>query len=137
MRRLLLVGALLGCFGFGGCEEPPPECLAQAVDTSCAPQYVPTFTNVYKNTLQPNCGYMDGSCHSASGRAGGLSFATEDEAYSGLMSAGRVKAGDPTCSEFVVRTTSPGKDYEMPPGDALVKEEQCALIQWVQAGAPR
>jgi hypothetical protein len=127
---MLLVGALAGCPA-----EQPPACLTPPVDTTCAPGYAPTFTNVYTNTLQQNCGYMDGSCHSASGRAGGLSFETQQTAYDQLMLGGRVKAFDPSCSEFVVRTSSPGEDYEMPPGAALSKEEQCALIQWVNMGA--
>ena len=130
MRRLLLVGVLAGCP-----SEPPPACLTPAVDTGCAPQYMPTFTNVYNNTLKPDCGYMDGSCHSASGRAGGLSFETQTVAYDQLMTASRVKAGNPSCSEFIVRTHSPGKDYQMPPGDALDDVEQCALVQWVEMGA--
>ncbi|HEX5061303.1 MAG TPA: c-type cytochrome domain-containing protein [Kofleriaceae bacterium] len=136
MRRLLFVGLLAGCLDGGGCStEPPPECLAVAPDTACLPQYPPTFTNVYKNTLQPNCGYMDGSCHSASGRAGGLSFQDQDTAYAGLLNGIRVKPMNPTCSEMIVRATSPGKDYQMPPGDALSEPEQCALVQWVQMGA--
>jgi hypothetical protein len=129
MRRLLLVGLLAGC------SEDPPACLTPAVDVTCSPGFVPTFPMVYENTLKPNCGYMDGSCHSASGRAGGLSFETQQVAYDQLMTAGRVKPFDPTCSEFVVRTHSPGKDYEMPPGEGLSKEEQCALALWVNMGA--
>ena len=101
------------------------------------PGYMPIFPKVYSNTLMPNCGYNDGSCHSASGRAGGLSFATEQDAFDGLMMLGRVKPGNPSCSEFIVRTNSPGKDYQMPPGDPLSTEEQCALVQWVQDGALR
>jgi len=129
MRRLLLVGALAGCP-----SEPPPECITPAVDTTCMPGYTPTFTNVYKYTLMPNCGYLDGSCHSASGRAGGLSFESQSVAYDQLTTLGLVKA-DPSCSEFIVRTNSPGKDYQMPPGDPLSTEERCALVQWVQMGA--
>jgi len=130
MRRLLLVVCVLAA----GCpSEPPPAC--KMIDTTCAPAYVPTFPNVYNNTIKGGCGTDDSSCHSASGRAGGLSMATMDEAYSGLLMAGRVKPGDPSCSEMIVRTDSPGKDYQMPPGDPITPEERCALIQWVQMGA--
>ena len=133
MRRLLLVGAL-ACLT--GCtSEPPPECLTPAVDTTCAPEYVPTFTNVYNNTLRDSCGSTNSSCHSASGRAGNLTFETQAIAYDQLTSKGYIKPGDPTCSEFIVRTSAPGKDYQMPPGDALSSQEACALIQWVQMGA--
>jgi hypothetical protein len=129
MRRLLLVVCLLAA----GCEEPPPAC--KMVDTSCSPGYVPTFPNVYNNTIKGSCGTDDSSCHSASGRAGGLSMATMDDAFANLHQLGLVKAGDASCSEMIVRTDSPGKDYQMPPGDPLSPEERCALIQWVQMGA--
>jgi hypothetical protein len=125
---LLVVCVLAGCP-----SEPPPPCIT--VDTSCAPGYVPTFTNVYTNTIKQSCGTDDSSCHSASGRAGGLSMETQDAAYTNLMSAGRVKPGDPACSKMIVRTDSPGKDYQMPPGDPLSPQERCALIQWVNMGA--
>ena len=62
-------------------------------------------------------------------------MATKDEAYANLLTLQRVKPGDAACSEFVVRVDSPGKDYQMPPGDPLTPEERCALIQWVQMGA--
>src|ERR1043165_3003220 len=130
MRRMLLVVGVLAA----GCEEPPPAC--KMIDTTCSPGYLPTFPNVYTYTIKGSCGTDDSSCHSASGRAGGLSMATMDEAYSGLLMGGpRVKPGDPSCSEMIVRTDSPGKDYQMPPGDPLTPEARCALIQWAQMGA--
>lgn len=125
------IGALAGC---PGSDEPPPMCIA--VDTACAPLYTPTFDNVYTNTLKPSCGANNSSCHSASGMKGGLSFADIDTAYAGLTN-GRVTAMDAACSEFVVRTSSPGSDYEMPPGAPLSASAQCALRQWVQNGAQR
>ena len=135
MRRLLLVGALAGC---PGCPaDPPPACLTPPVSAMCDPLYVPTFTNVYNNTLKFGCGSTMSSCHSASGRAGGLSFENQQTAYDQLVNQGRVKPGDPSCSEFIVRTDSPGTDYQMPPGDPLSAEERCALIQWVEMGAPQ
>ena len=47
----------------------------------------------------------------------------------------RVDPGNPGCSVMIVRTDSPGADYQMPPGTALSPQERCALIQWVQNGA--
>ena len=44
----------------------------------------------------------------------------------------RVSPGDAACSLMIVRTDSPGADYQMPPGDPLSEPERCALIQWVQ-----
>jgi hypothetical protein len=103
------------------------------------PGYVPTFDNVYSNTLRDTCGSTKSSCHSATGRAGGMSFENIDIAYTQLLDSaqGRVIPGDPACSEMIVRTNSPGKDYQMPPGDPLTAPAQCALVQWVQMGALR
>ncbi|HSR96534.1 MAG TPA: hypothetical protein VLM79_05645 [Kofleriaceae bacterium] len=132
MQRLWLSAALaaapLGCT-----SDPPPECID--VSTSCAPFYQPTFDNLYTMTLKATCGSADAACHSAVGRSGGMSFADEASAYAALT-AGRVKPGDPSCSKVVVRTSSLGASYQMPPGDPLREGERCALIQWVQAGAP-
>jgi hypothetical protein len=135
MRGLLFVVLLGGCP-----SEPPPACIT--VDTSCAPGYVPTFTNVYTNTLSRSCGSDNNSCHNAAGHMGGLSFEDQTTAYTKLLSDSgidpsrkRVVPGDPACSLFVVRTNSPGKDYQMPPTNALDPREQCALVQWVQMGA--
>ena len=132
MRRLSLVVYLLLSSGCPS-ADPPPACIT--VDTTCAPGYVPTFTNVYANTLQQSCGSTKSSCHSAIGRAGGMSFADQQTAYESLMMNDRVKSGDPGCSKIIVRTSSPGEDYQMPPGDPLDPPARCALIQWVQQGA--
>lgn len=122
--------ALAGCP-----SEPPPACTT--VDVTCAPLYEPTFANVYANTLVDGCGSDRASCHSDRGRAGGMSFADPDSAYAALLDNGHVKPGDPSCSEMIVRVVGVGKDYQMPPGDPLDEAEACALVQWVQAGAPR
>lgn len=127
--------------GLAGCPaEPPPECIA--VDLACAPGYPPTFANVYKNTLAVSCGATQSSCHSASGHMGGLVMTDAPTAYANLMapsqhnpSRNRVVPGDAACSSVVVRTGSPGKDYQMPPGDALSPQERCAVALWVAMGA--
>jgi hypothetical protein len=136
MRWLLCALALAAGCG----STPPPDCIT--VDTTCAPGYVPTFDNVYKNTLEPTCG-ASSSCHSASGHMGNLSFPDEQTAYSELLSPAhidpsrkRVVPGDPSCSLMIVRTDSPGESYQMPPGVPLSAPERCALIQWVKCGAP-
>jgi hypothetical protein len=125
---VLAIAALAGCTA-----DPPPSCIT--VDTSCATQYAPTFDNVYTMTLKKTCGSTLSSCHSAAGKQGGMSFETEQRAYDALL-AGRVMPGNPGCSKMIVRTDSPGADYQMPPGDPLMAGERCALIQWVAAGAP-
>jgi cytochrome c len=134
---LLVVGVSL----VAACPStPPPACIT--VDTTCAPGYVPTFDNVYTNTLKDGCGSTRSSCHSQTGHMGGLSMQDEATAYADLMAMSpkyqraRVTPGDPACSLMIVRTDSPGADYQMPPGDPLTEPERCALIQWVQMGAP-
>jgi hypothetical protein len=111
-------------------------------DPTCGSLYVPTFDNVYKNTLMPHCGSKDASCHSATGHQAGMSFADETTAYTDLLAnstidpkRARVVPGDPQCSLMIVRTDSPGADYQMPPGTPLPDTERCALIQWVANGA--
>jgi hypothetical protein len=118
-----------------GCpDDGPPECVT--VDTLCAPLYQPTFENVFNTTIRMTCGNQLGSCHSAQG-AGNMSLVDAPTAYASLLD-GRVTPGDPGCSELIVRTHAPGKGYLMPPGSGpgLSAPERCALVQWVQAGAP-
>ncbi|MEJ7603691.1 MAG: c-type cytochrome domain-containing protein [Kofleriaceae bacterium] len=129
MRRMSIALALAGCP-----SDPPPACIT--VDLACQPLYAPTFANVYEQTLKDGCGSQRSACHSASGQKGGMSFEDPDTAYAALI-AGRVVPGDAACSEMIVRTSSPGEDYQMPPGSPLSTAEQCALVQWVHAGAPR
>ncbi len=125
-----------------GCvKSSPPACIT--VDTTCKPAYSPTFDNVYSFTLTNSCGSQAVSCHSSAGHQAGLSFGDEATAYAGLLdnstidpSRKRVVPGDASCSLMIVRTDSPGADYQMPIGDALDAAERCSLIQWVEAGAP-
>jgi hypothetical protein len=129
MRRWCLVAAVLA----SGCpSEPPPACTT--IDLTCTPQYVPTFDNVYANTLQMDCGSARSGCHSATGQ-GDMSLANPATAYAELLD-GRVIPLDPACSELIVRTHDQGRDYSMPPGRGLAAAERCALVQWVAAGAP-
>ncbi len=137
-RRVLGAALILGLFGCPA--EQPPECVA--VDLTCAPGYVPTFTNVYRNTLSASCGGAKSSCHSSAGSMGGLAMPDAQTTYANLLAPSRrdpsrlrVVAGDPACSPLIVRTNSPGSDYQMPPGDALSPEERCALVHWVADGA--
>lgn len=128
--RLLLVLAL-AC---AGCpSDDPPPCIE--VDLTCAPLYVPTFDNVYANTLSDGCGSQRVACHSAAGKQGGMSFEDPETAHAALL-AGRVTSGDASCSEMIVRVHSLGESFQMPPGSPLPAAERCALAQWVQAGAP-
>jgi hypothetical protein len=134
MRRIAVVVLAFAA----GCpsSSDPPACIT--VDTMCQPLYVPTFDNVYTNTLKDGCGSERVSCHSREGLKGGMSFEDPQHAYDALL-AGRVEPGNPACSDMIVRTGSPGADYQMPKGPtsaALSVAEQCALVLWVQNGAP-
>ncbi len=128
MSRLILAFAALAA-----CKDDPPAC--KTVDEMCDLQYVPTFDNLYNNTLKDGCGSTKNACHSRVGQRGGMSFEDEAHAYAALLD-GHVTPGDPGCSQMVVRTDSPGADYQMPPGTALTKFERCAIIQWVLHNAP-
>ncbi|HEU0031293.1 MAG TPA: c-type cytochrome domain-containing protein [Kofleriaceae bacterium] len=128
-RVIAALAALAGCPG----GNDPPACVD--VDLTCQPLYVPTFDNVYNNTLVDGCGSQRSACHSAAGHKGGMSFEDPTTAYNALR-AGRIEPGNAACSEMIVRVTSTGTDYQMPPGSPLSAAEQCALIQWVQSGAP-
>jgi hypothetical protein len=131
--RVCLIGGIFAVVALGCTSDTPPACIT--VDTACAPLYAPTFDNAYSMTLRDGCGSQRSSCHSAAGKQGGMSFEDEAHAYAALL-AGRVVPGDPGCSKMIVRTSSPGESYQMPPGDPLSEAARCSLIQWVQAGAP-
>jgi hypothetical protein len=121
-----------------GCgQDPTLDCLIE-VDTTCAPLYTPTFDNVYSMTLAPHCGSGARSCHSDAGQAGGMSFATIDQAYAELLEDGqdRVIPGDAACSIMIIRTQA-SSSIKMPPGSGLPAAEKCALLQWVANGAQR
>jgi hypothetical protein len=128
---------LVAALALTGCgTDPPPGCID--VDVTCQPLYVPTFDNVYNNTLKSACGSDRVSCHSREGQKGGMSFEDPQHAYDALLN-GRVVPGDPSCSKMIVRTGSPGATYQMPKGPisaALAEPEFCALVQWVQNDAP-
>jgi hypothetical protein len=135
-RMCLAAGLLAGCPS----NERPPACTT--VDLTCADGYIPTFDNVYKNTLRVDCGGNNSSCHAGAAPQGGLSLATQTEAYAGLMAASeldgprlRVEPGNAACSLMIVRVMGKGHDYVMPPDAPLAPEEQCALAHWVQMGA--
>lgn len=123
-----------------GCSSgaDPTEC-NDATTATCNPLYTPTFDHVYTMTLQPHCGSDSRSCHSDSGMAGGMSFATIDQAYSALLEPGqdRVIPGDIHCSIMLIRVMSDDSSIQMPRGSSLPDAEKCSLIQWVDQGAQR
>jgi hypothetical protein len=120
-------------------EEPRPRCIE--LSPSCTPLYTPSFDELFTRTLMPTCGQGGSSCHGPDGAKGGLVFAEADTAYALLTGQSgakpRVVAGDPGCSEIVVRTHRAGEPWSMPPGQPLSENERCVIRQWIEQGAVR
>lgn len=129
---LALIAVLSGC----PAGEEPPTCTTPP-PASCAPLYEPTFTQIFTRTLQPSCGLSGSSCHADDGRQGGLVFVREQESYDLLVAKGKVRPGDPSCSDLMVRLLSSDPFARMPPGKALDPGAQCAIRLWIEAGAKR
>ena len=129
--------------------ESRPPCL-DSVDLPCALRHSPpTFHQIFTETLRRTCAGGGSSCHSPSGRKGGLFYAdpatdpnAEDDAYALLLgnsgARARVKPGDARCSELVVRLDAPeSAAWHMPPGSPQAAGERCDIRQWIQDGAAR
>lgn len=116
--------------------EPAPPRTCTTVDLACTPAYEPTYANVFAKTLQPTCGKSGASCHSSSGRQGGLAFEDPNVAYDDMM-AGKITPGDAACSTVVYRIAATDGKIRMPPGRQLETGEQCAIAQWIQNGAKK
>lgn len=131
------VAIVLAALGPLACQPDDEEGCA-TVQLDCAPQYEPTFDNVFEHTLRPTCGVGAGSCHATEGAKAGLVFEDPDEAFALLTggSAPAVVGGDAACSTLAVRLIAPAEDA-MPPGAPLDEPEQCAILQWIDQGAQR
>ena len=125
--------------------EPPssgrPQCLpANQVDATCTPLYPAEFIEIFQRTLKGTCASSGVSCHGNDGRMGGLVFEDPTESYQALLGQNggprRVLAGDPACSELMVRLDSPAQEWSMPPGAPLDERARCAIRRWIAAGAP-
>lgn len=114
-----------------GCSTPDDEC--EVIDTDCMPQYEPTFDNIHSRTLVSGCATGGGSCHATPDSSGGFSLTDVETSYEELSS----RAGSDTCGLLVARITSDNPSFQMPPGAPLSSGEQCAILQWVEAGTPR
>ena len=143
MRRLLAGLAAVAGLGGTACKDPPLYCV-DTLDLTCAPLYPPTFDNVFKDTLIPECSTGGGSCHTPAGHQAGLSFDKTDPhaAYLQLLMPSsefpdreRVAPGDPACSVLIERIYSGTDRWHMPRGKTLADNEKCAIAQWVARGA--
>jgi hypothetical protein len=124
---VLLVSLLLA-----GCEGS--HCLE--LETDCAPQYEPTFDQVWANTLSPSCALS--GCHGGGTASGGLELGADaDTAHAALVDAGHVEPGDPGCSHLMAHLELDGGAEPMPPGAPLDEAELCAIRQWIADGAAR
>lgn len=121
-RAALAVAALCGC-------SPEPACVE--IPAACAPQYEPTWDQVWTNTVSTSCAL--GGCHGGGSASGGLAMGDDaDAAYQALQ--GYVIPGDPACSVLVAHL-EPAGIGDMPPGAPLTEEERCAVSTWIASGA--
>lgn len=141
MQRAVSVACLsfvLGCSD-DGADAERPQCIELA--ESCAPLYAPTFDELFARTLGPTCAQGGASCHGPAGAKGGLVLDEPDAAHAALTGANggepRAVAGDPACSEIVVRTHRSGESWSMPPGQPLSEAERCVIRLWIEQGAAR
>ena len=141
-RSLLALAAALSlaCAACASSDDAAPDASAPerctSVDPACEPTYEPSYDAIFTRVLQPTCGKSGVSCHSTRGRQGALSFEDADVAYDELL-ASAVRPGNAACSELVVRLESTDSAERMPPPAAIPAEDRCAIVRWIQAGAPR
>jgi hypothetical protein len=146
MRRdwsvaLLVAAAVIGsAAACGPSDDPRPACLASVDVDGCTPLYPAEFPVIFSQVLSVTCASAGASCHGATGQQGGLVFVDEAQAYAALLAPAdgepRVVAGDPACSEMMVRLDSPGHAWSMPPGAPLDERARCSIRRWIAAGAP-
>ncbi len=139
MRRALvsfLLAPMVGLVACPGNDEEPLVCLEAGSLPACTPTYEPTYDNVYENTFQPSCAKSGFSCHSPEGKQGDLDFFDKEGVFAQLVKSD-LRAGNPECSLLVQRVIATDGFVRMPPGASLPIGEQCAIIEWVRAGARR
>lgn len=130
----IAVAMVVACVGCGPDGE---EMECADVPADCSPQYEPTFDNIHSRTLSGSCALTGGACHANAGGQGGLQLENSSTAYESLTAEGRVVPGDAACSLIVRRLYSDDAAEQMPPGKPLSRGERCAIVQWIDDGAPR
>lgn len=132
----LYVVAISSCDPEG---EPRPACLSNADVETCTPLYPPEFPVLHRQVLGVTCASAGSSCHGEQGQQGGLTLASEAGAYEALLGLRgerpRVVAGDPVCSEMMVRLDLAGYAWSMPPGQPLDERARCSIRRWIASGA--
>jgi len=131
-----LVAAASSC---GPGDDPRPACLSAVDVDTCTPLYPAEFPVIFSQVLGVTCASSGSSCHGDLGRMGGLFLGDEGAAYAALLGLdggkARVIAGDPACSEMMVRLDLPGHSWSMPPGAPLDERARCSIRRWIAAGA--
>src|SRR5690349_18486613 len=138
----MLALAAAGCGGDGN-GQTEPTCLPAAGPTDCAALYVPTFANVFTNTLSMHCAVA--KCHVEPTPQAGMALDDLDTAYDNLVNKKsangepRVIPGDAKCGKFIVRLSSVDEPWSMPPGSGsqLMPTELCSIRQWIANGATK
>jgi hypothetical protein len=139
IATILTSAAFLGsaCSGHDHGDIPATVSLSPDCDTT----FSPTFTEISERVLRQTCAAGGSSCHSTEGAQGGLKLESEDDAYGMLVEGvgghNLIVAGDAQSSELMVRITTPGEEWSMPPGSQLDAGERCAIQKWIEAGAER
>lgn len=115
-------------------DDPAPA--GACVVASCDAGGTPTYDAIYASTFQPSCAKSGVSCHGESGKQGGSDFDGKEQAFAALRGRS-VVAAQPQCSDLVAKLVATDGNVQMPPGRSLTAGEQCAVIRWIEAGAPR
>jgi hypothetical protein len=136
LAAAVLIAAVSSC---GPGDDPRPACLSTVDVDSCTPLYPAEFPVIFSQVLGVTCASSGSSCHGDLGRMGGLFLGDEGSAYAALLGLdggkARVIAGDPACSEMMVRLDLPGHSWSMPPGAPLDERARCSIRRWIAAGA--
>ena len=134
-----LAAAGCGGGGSGGNANAEPTCLRAPGPRDCTALYTPTFTNVFSQTLQMHCATT--RCHVQPTPTGGMALDDIDTAYDNLVNKKsangetRVAPGDTQCGKVIVRLSTAGESWSMPPGMPLKDFELCSIRQWIANGA--
>ncbi|MBX3192702.1 MAG: hypothetical protein KF819_37305 [Labilithrix sp.] len=116
----------------------PADCVPAATYAGCTPLYTPTYDEVFKRTFKATCAEGGADCHASTAKKGGINFDDADEAYASIVGATRsVRPSDASCSPLVYRLAATDARIRMPPDRSLDPGEQCAIVQWIAAGAKR
>ena len=134
---VLILAAVAFAYGCGGDDRP--ACLSAVDVDACTPLYPAEFPVIFQQVLSVTCASAGVSCHGDAGREGGLVFVDQAASYDlllgGVDGKARVIAGDPACSELMVRLDMPGHDWSMPPGAPLDERARCSIRRWIAGGA--